>query len=142
MNACCRMSVLLIVGLVWTSIPASARELSAPRTVREILEEARAANADVTVELEGGMMVSGPVGSTNKRRFYILDGTARSGRAIAYASTRALIDPGTGERLTVQAPGPSSRMPRPHPSLKAWLVVGAVVGVFIIWVYATGFNRA
>lgn len=43
----------------------------------------------------------------------------------------AVVDPITGERFEVQVPGPGSRMPRVHTSLKAWLIAGVVVGVVV-----------
>jgi hypothetical protein len=141
MNPRLCLSVLLTIALVWTSVPASAAERFAPYPIREFVEAARATSADVTVELENGTIVRGQVGATNRRRFYVLDGT-RAGQAIAYARTRAFIDPASGERLMVQAPGPSSHMPGMHTSLKKLLVVGVVVGAFIVWVFATGLNRA
>src|ERR1700680_588581 len=120
-------SVLLLITLVWTSIPAAAQEgQPGLLSVREIIDRSRAAQAVVMVELEGGTVISGRIGRTNGALFYVMDGVTPRGHAVPYANLRALIDPTTGERLDLQVPRPMAHLPKVDTSLKAWLIAGVV----------------
>ena len=127
------VSLLLLIALVWGSIPVAAQDgRPLPSSVREIIGMSRAAQADVMVELTGGSIVTGSIGRTNRTLFYLMDGATPGGRPVTYKSVRAFIDPVTGERLEVQVPGLAGRMPKVHTSLKAWLIAGAVVGTLLV----------
>ena len=96
MNANRNVAVLMMF-LVSTSIPASAKERHAPSTFQKI--------------------------------------------EIAWTADDTALEPVMGERMAAQIPGPTSHMTGKHPSLRAWLIAGAAIGAFIIWMYASGLNR-
>lgn len=136
------VSRLLLVVFIATASSVRADESAKFLTLRETIESRRAAKTRLTVELEDGSIMSGMVGRTKRASFYMLEGTPPLSHNVAYTDVRVLVDPATGERLEVQVPGPGAKMPRARFSLKAWLIAGVVIGVVVIWIFASGLNRA
>jgi hypothetical protein len=126
------ISVLLLITLVTTSVPIAARPLTARPTLRELLEERHVTQTVVDLELGDSSIVTGSVGRTGSRMFFLLDGTQSMDREISYSDVRAFTDETTGDRFDLQVTGPVTGV---RPSLKAWFWIGVGVGVFLLVVY-------
>jgi hypothetical protein len=142
MNARRGISLLVAIALFRASAPVAAdTHLGTRINLRELLTDRRASNDIVTMEIGSGDAVTGRVGRTQPMLFYVLDGTTPAGRPIPYTEVRALTDSTTGERFEAQIQGPIGGVG--HASWKVWVIAFAVaIGALVIWVYASGFNRA
>ena len=137
------VSILMVavMTVAFTSLGASDR--ARPLSAKALLERWHSRGSPIIVEMPNGSSLTGSVGRIEPSQFHLLDDTANtSGRVIAYDEIRALVDPSTGERVDAQAPGPTGKLPRTRTSLKAWLIAGIVAGALIVFVFASGLNKA
>lgn len=126
------VAMLTVVSLVWTPLVSATEQVRTGLTPRQWLEARRAAGTGVSVELLDGSTVSGAIARAEPAACYVVGQDASAAGLVAYEDMRALVDLASGERFEVRPPITTSGQPRQRASLKALLIVGAVVGGLIV----------
>jgi len=88
-------------------------------------------HTSIAVELTTGEVIEGQLEKVERDRVRIQRDAAVT--TVRLADIRSVTDRVSGERFELQ-PTPTARMPKPgHTSVKAWLIAGAIVGAFFLW---------
>lgn len=106
-------------------------------------------NPHVTIDVISGEQLTGTIERTMESEFYLVDKSGIDRILVPYTAVRALIDPKTGERTTLDLPPP----PAPRPAAAAppmaaerstvlWIVGGAVGAGLLLWVVASRLKRS
>jgi len=85
----------------------------------------------MAIELTTGEIIEGQLEKVERHRLRVQHDAAVS--TVKLADIRSVTDRVSGERFELQ-PTPTAHMPKPgHTSVKAWLIAGAIVGAFFLW---------
>lgn len=121
------ISALLITALLSPSLASAAdRGHEVTRAA-----SSRLRHASVAIELTTGEVIEGQLEKVDRKRLRVQrDGSVST---VRLTDIRSVTDRKSGDRFELQ-PTPTARMPKPgHTSLKAWLIAGAIVGAFLLW---------
>jgi hypothetical protein len=138
-----RWSTNFVALILMLSLPGVTLGADAPVgsrrtavTLHDVLEESRQTGQSVTLTVSTGEVIVGSVVRIDKSRCLIRSFSAGDLREVGYSELEAVQ---AGDALyQVQAPyGQGVR-----PSRRAWVWIGVVIGAFLVFVFASGLNRA
>lgn len=135
--------------VVVAALLACAATGAVAATPREQVEARRMTNPHVTVDVISGEQLTGTIERTMENEFYLVDKSGIDRILVPYTAVRALIDPKTGERTTLDLPPPPAPRPAAAPppmtaerSTMLWIVGGAVGAGLLLWVVASRLKRS
>jgi len=134
-----RRTIAAFVALVLLGYPLPSRAGESKIPIRQSLAAYKARALLVRADLAGGAALTGHIGRIRSSTFDLIDGTGQEAEQVRYADLTTITDAATGERLLlVNRQASFSSGSRRSFGLKALIVIGVAVGVFLAVSYLHG----
>ena len=138
-----RWSTNFVALILMLSLPSVTLGADAPIgsqrtafTLRAVLEGSRQTGQNVTLTVSNGEVIVGSVVRIDKSRCLIRSLSEGHLREVGYSELEAVQ---TGDALYQVQPQYGQGL---RPSRRAWVWIGVVIGALLVFIFASGLNRA